>query len=339
MHAVLAFFDNLIGTLQTAAYVDVLQPLLFRLGWISYDEDLYDALYWVIVACIEIVAMYAVLRPLEALWPAERWQDRRAVRVDVFYTWLGRLGILNLLFFFVLQPGFDAAHGWFAMHGISNFDLDRLWPGVTSDPLLAFLIYLVVLDFIGYWQHRWQHRFGWWWELHAVHHSQRQMSMWSDDRKHLFETLIESCLFAAVALVIGVEPGQFVALTALSQVMQSVQHANVRLPFGPVLERLIVSPIFHRRHHAVGYGHEGTRYGCNFGVLFPWWDMMFQSASWVRDIEPTGIRDQFAAPGERVRDYGEGFLAQQWLGAGRSLASIVRWSRRAGRRVLPLHRA
>lgn len=42
--------------------------------------------------------------------------------------------------------------------------------------------------------------------------------------------------------------------------MQSVQHVNARLPYGWLLERVIVSPIFHRRHHAVGYGHEGTRY-------------------------------------------------------------------------------
>jgi len=77
------------------------------------------------------------------------------------------------------------------------------------------------------------------------------------------------------------------------------------------LERIIVSPMFHRRHHAIGYGHEGTRYGCNFGVLFPWWDMMFGTASWVEALEPTGIRDQLPAPHGAGRSYGQGIWAQQ----------------------------
>jgi Sterol desaturase len=46
--------------------------------------------------------------------------------------------------------------------------------GITDRPLISFLIYLIVLDFAGYWYHRAQHQIQWWWELHAVHHSQRQ---------------------------------------------------------------------------------------------------------------------------------------------------------------------
>jgi sterol desaturase/sphingolipid hydroxylase (fatty acid hydroxylase superfamily) len=97
-------------------------------------------------------------------------------------------------------------------------------------------------------------------------------------------------------------------LVAITNLAQSVQHANIRLHFGWLGERLLVSPTFHRRHHAIGYGHEGLKYGCNFGVLFPWWDMLFGSASWSREMEPTGIRDQLSG-----RHYGEGFWAQHWL--------------------------
>jgi sterol desaturase/sphingolipid hydroxylase (fatty acid hydroxylase superfamily) len=84
-----------------------------------------------------------------------------------------------------------------------------------------------------------------------------------------------------------------------------------------LLERVIVSPAFHRRHHTIGYGHKGTRYGCNFGVLFPWWDMLFRTASWNRIVEPTGIRDELPAPRGAARSYGEGLMAQQWFAFGR----------------------
>jgi sterol desaturase/sphingolipid hydroxylase (fatty acid hydroxylase superfamily) len=99
-----------------------------------------------------------------------------------------------------------------------------------------------------------------------------------------------------------------------------------------VTSRLVVSPQFHRRHHAIGIGHEsagpGSLGGCNYGVLFPWWDLLLNSAVYDGRYEPTGVRDQL--PGQGGRDYGSGFWAQQWLGLGR-LAAALR-PHRAGRR-------
>jgi sterol desaturase/sphingolipid hydroxylase (fatty acid hydroxylase superfamily) len=311
--SIFSMLDNVVSTMQTLLYVDVVQPFLFKVGRMDYDEDTFDALYWVIVGVLEVLVMYAILRPLEALRPAEKWQDRKGVRVDALYTWIVKLGFLNLFFFFTFQPLFDSFQGWLRLHDISNIELDNLWPGVTSQPIVAFLIYLVVLDFVGYWYHRMEHRIGIWWELHAVHHSQQKMSLWSDDRNHLLDNIMQAGVFATVALVIGVPPSQFVVLVAVTNLMQSVQHANIRAHFGWLGERLLVSPAFHRRHHAIGYGHEGTTYGCNFGVLLPWWDMMFRSVSWNRELEPTGIRDQLAVGDIPGRDYGNGFISQHWL--------------------------
>lgn len=313
----LNFVDSGISAVQTLIYVDVVQPLLFYFNLMGYDDDIYDALYWVLIGVVQIGVTYALLRPLEALRPVEQWQDRRQVRADVIYTWIAKLGILNLLFFVVLQPVFNALQSQMVIHGLPSIDLDGLYPGVTDQPLVSFLMYLIVLDFAGYWYHRWQHRFGMWWELHAVHHSQQQMSLWCDDRNHFLDTIMQAGFFAAIALFIGVQPAQYVVLVAVSNFLQSVQHVNARLPFGPVLERLIVSPNFHRRHHAIGYGHEGTRYGCNFGVLVPWWDILFRTASWERAVEPTGIRDQLPAPEGRSRRYGQGIVAQQVRAFGR----------------------
>jgi sterol desaturase/sphingolipid hydroxylase (fatty acid hydroxylase superfamily) len=322
-HLLISSLDSLVSTLQTLLYVDVVQPLLFKFNLMDYDEDTYDQLYWVIVGVLTMVAMYVVLRPLEALIPVEKWQNRKQVRVDVLYTFIAKLGLFNLFFFFAFQPVFDNFQAWLRLKNISNIDLDNLWPGITSQPVVAFVIYLVVLDFAGYWFHRWQHRFGLWWELHAVHHSQRQMSLWCDDRNHLLDDVILACFFAVIALAIGVPPAQFVVLSALTNFAQSIQHVNARLNYGWLLERLIVGPSFHRRHHAVGYGHEGTKYGCNFGVLFPWWDVLFKTASWNRTVEPTGIRQQYEG-----ESYGEGFWSQHGL-------AFVRIARRLSRASAP----
>ncbi len=316
--------DEAISAVQTLMFVDVVQPAFYKLGLMRYDEDTYDALYWVIVGVLQVGLAYLLLRPLEAMRPAERWTDRRATRSDVVYTWIAKLGLINIAFFFLLQPLFFAWQSLMAIHDLPQLSLDGLWPGVTDQPLGSFLLYLVVLDFAGYWYHRWQHRFGVWWELHAVHHSQQQLSLWSDDRNHFLDDMLQAAFFASIALAIGVAPSQFVLLVAVGNFLQSVQHVNARLPFGPLLGRLLVSPAFHRRHHAVRFGHEGTHFGCNFGVLFPWWDMLFRTASWVETVEPTGIEDQLPAPTGRGRSYGRGVWAQQWSALARIGARLRR---------------
>jgi sterol desaturase/sphingolipid hydroxylase (fatty acid hydroxylase superfamily) len=109
---------------------------------------------------------------------------------------------------------------------------------------------------------------------------------------------------------------------------QSLQHANVRLHFGAIGERLLVSPRYHRLHHAIGIGHEAGREskvkGCNFAVLFPIWDIVFGTAQFGKTFEETGVRDQLPAPHGEGRDYGRGFWAQQWLG----LKRVVEFARR-----------
>ncbi|MBN4668140.1 sterol desaturase family protein [Pandoraea nosoerga] len=322
-------FDSLVdgfyaafSAAQTEIYTRIVQPVLYATGLMSLADDAFDAVQFFLIGVLQIVLMLALLRPLEWLAPAERWRERRAVRVDVIYTLVHRLGLFNLVFFFVLRPLFDALQAWLRLAGFVNVNLEDLWPGVTDHALVSFLVYLLVLDFAGYWYHRWSHTFRWWWALHAVHHSQRQMSFWTDNRNHLLDDLIKAAFFAVIAIVIGVSPVQFVLLVAVSDWLQSLQHTNTRLRFGRLGERLLVSPAFHRRHHAIGVGHEGRHRGCNFGVLFPWWDMALGTADFSRAGVATGIRDQLPPPAGRLVDYGEGFWAQQWLGLQRLWASL-----------------
>lgn len=307
-----------VAALQTWLFEAALQPALYALDVANYTEPAYEALEWLIWGVLEVAVLYAVLRPLEALRPAERWGTRREVGVDVLYTMLHRLGVVPLAFFFLLTPVVDAAESWLRLAGFRTLNLEELVPPLASRPLAAFLVYLLVLDLADYWRHRLQHRFEWWWSLHALHHSQRRMSFWTDNRNHLLDDLIGSVWFAGVALAIGVSPGQFLLIVIATRMLESFSHANVRVWFGPVGERLLVSPRYHRRHHAIGYGHEGRHRGSNFAVLFPLWDILFGTADFSAGYPATGIRDQLA--GAR---YGEGFWEQQWLGLKRLALAFV----------------
>jgi sterol desaturase/sphingolipid hydroxylase (fatty acid hydroxylase superfamily) len=196
--------------------------------------------------------------------------------------------------------------------GFSRPNIDQ-WLSIESLPWLSWVLYLIIFDALDYWIHRFQHRWSWWWTLHAVHHSQRQMTYWSDQRNHLFDDFLRDGLLAIAALLLGAAPGQFVAFVVISRVVQSYQHANTSLRGPAWFQRLLVSPQFHRVHHAMGIGHQGKAMGCNFAVLFPCWDMLFGTANFDARYYPTGIADQLDG-----RQYGDGFWSLHWR-------AIQRW--------------
>jgi sterol desaturase/sphingolipid hydroxylase (fatty acid hydroxylase superfamily) len=303
---------SLLDTVHSTVFVQLVQPLIFALGLTTHAEVAFDSTRLVLLGVCEIVLLVILLGTAQKLWPAYTVTDKAAVRTDIVYTLLSRLGGTSLLLFFLLQPLADSLEAALRLQGFSAFSLDAIWPGITDHAVASFAIYLLAFDAVDYLLHRAQHRFQWMWELHAVHHSQRQMTYWSDDRNHLIDDIIRGALFAVLGIALGVPPAQFVAVLMLSRVLQSIQHANIRLPFGPFLERVLVSPSFHRRHHAIGFGHEGKYQGCNFGVLFPCWDMLLRTADFRPEFVETGIRDQLSG-----RDYGTGFWAQQWKAIAR----------------------
>jgi len=246
--------------------------------------------------------------PLERWRPVERWPDAKAVTVDVFYTVLSRVGILPLFTFVLFYRAQVTLNGFLADRGFVPPTLERLLPFLLGQPVLTFALYAVILDCADYWRHRLSHRFGWWWALHSLHHAQRQMTFWSDDRNHVLDDLIGALWFGVIALAIGVPPLQFPLLVLLLRFLESLSHANARVSFGWLGERLLISPRFHRAHHGVMAAGERS---CNYGAVLPWWDMLFGTAEFGRDYAATGdpTGDEVLASGS--------YLAQQWAGLRR----------------------
>ncbi len=304
--------EALLSDLQGFLFQQWVLPLLYASGLAEYAESAFDALESVLLGAAQVLVAFALFAPLERWRPVERWTDRREARVDVTYTLLQRLGLVPLFLFLVLTPLFQALEAWLRLRGFTPLELEALIPPLAAHPFLDFFVYLLVLDFADYWMHRLQHRVGAWWALHALHHSQRQMTFWTDDRNHLLDDALRYSGFTAVALAVGVPPDAFPWLLVVIALVQSLSHANVRLSFGPIGDRLLVSPRYHRIHHAIGLGHEGPARGCNFAALFPVWDLLFGTACFAPVYPATGVRDQLVG-----RDYGHGFWHQQWLGLKR----------------------
>lgn len=304
---------------QAWIFEHAVQPPMYHLGLMEFAEDAYEAVETVMIGVAEITLLCMVLKPLETWLPVEKWRDRVAVRADVIYTWLHRLGVLPFAIFLLLVIPVNALDGWLRMQDIVRPNIEDVIPGLARNSIGAFIIYVLVIDFTEYCMHRFQHRWNWWWALHSLHHSQRQMSFWTDDRNHLLDDIFTSAIVAIVALAIGVPSNQFLVIIFLTRIVESLSHVNARMHFGAIGNRLLVSPLFHRTHHAIGVGHEGTYQGCNFATLFPIWDILFRTANFKTEFYSTGVRDQLDG-----RDYGTGFWRQQWLGLLRMRDAILR---------------
>ena len=318
---------ELFANTQASVYENVMQPIAFAAGLGNRLEDVFDGTGWLLVGLIQIFVMVAVIGPLQRWRPVEASTSASAIRVDVIYTLIHRLGLFRVALFLSVEPLLDVLLGELRVQGVGTFHLEDIWPGVTDGAFTSLVLYLVLFDFVNYGLHRAQHQWNWWWALHALHHSQRHMTQWTDNRNHLLDDVLHAVIWVLVAQGVGIAPTQVVAVVAITQLFENFQHANLRVSFGRWGERIWVSPRFHRLHHAIGLGHEsepkqGDRPavlgGHNFGVLLPWWDILFATANFEQRFEPTGIRDQV----EDGVDYGEGFWSQQRLGIKRLMQAL-----------------
>jgi sterol desaturase/sphingolipid hydroxylase (fatty acid hydroxylase superfamily) len=310
LSSIIAAISGAYSSLQEWIFSTIVAPLLYQFDLMSWAEDVFDGIDWFLFGCIQILLIFTVLRTWERLNPAER-QERFATstKADVIYTLFHRLGIFHGLIFIALSGFFFEVDSILHDFRFDRLNVESWWPGVTSIPAVSFLVYLVLLDFVDYLYHRASHAFNWWWQLHALHHSQTVMTAWSDNRNHVLDDIMRAVVMSFFALLFGVSPGQFIALVALSQFIQSWQHANIKVDLG-LARYLLISPMYHRMHHAVGYGHEaigrpGILGGCNFGILFPWWDMIFRTAIFPTAVYPTGVRNLTVS---------QNIITQQWQG-------------------------
>ncbi len=293
---------------------NVVDPLLSVLG-VSAAVSSHEIAASLLIAALQLCIIAFVFRPLESWIPAERWADRRLTRVDRDYTLLMVLGVLPLPIFLAMTP----------LHGLAGGDapggLLQALPWLDPHPYLRFLIYYLVFDFTYYWMHRAEHAIPWFWALHSLHHSQRQVSCWTNNRDSFVSGAIEALILASVGVVLGVEPSEFALLMLAGELVQNFSHANARVGFGPFFGRLLVGPEYHRLHHMhVDYERPGL-HNCNFSQAFPVWDLLFGTALYGEPPRTTGVTDPVVDA-----DNDRGLIGQQFAALRRFRGAFLRRS-------------
>ena len=145
---------------------------------------------------------------------------------------------------------------------------------VLSVPaVLAFVVGVLLLDLVIYFQHVMFHAVPALWRLHRVHHADLDFDVTTGTRFHPFEILISTAIKCAAVAAIGVSPAAVLVFEVLLNATAMFNHANASLPrpLESVVRWLVVTPDMHRVHHSVLYDESSS----NFGFNLPWWDRIF----------------------------------------------------------------
>ena len=312
-------------------------------GWVSFhlvapvlqylhlQQDPSEVAEASIITLLQLSIIAFIFRPLEDVAPVEQWDNRKATRIDRLYTVLMLLGVFPLFSYAFIAPISNWLIGGDVVSGTSEsaLNLRHLVPWFDSHPLVLFGVYYVLYDLTYYWIHRMQHLIPWWWALHSMHHSQRQMGCWTNDRTNYLDGAFESIVLAVVSISTGTDLSDFAWLNLISELFQDFSHANVRFGFGPILERVLVDPKFHRLHHMQVDPERPNLHNCNFGQLFPIWDMIFGTALYGEPPHPTGVGDPIIDA-----DNGRNLFAMQYYSLRRFWGAI---SCKAGWRFGDVH--
>jgi sterol desaturase/sphingolipid hydroxylase (fatty acid hydroxylase superfamily) len=258
---------------------------------LTFENVAAIALLWATVLLAGVVTYvranpgtWSLRRFFRHLFPSEIFHHPSA-RAD-FLFWLSRRIFMPL---FVIPLAISTvAAGHFAYWLLTHLIGAPAHPPAPAGPglLIAFtLTMLLAYDLSYYLYHRMQHEIPILWELHKVHHSAQVMIGVTKDRVHPIDELMNRWwdgiipgLCYGVWLFFALDPVELTIfglnvymLRNVILMMDFVRHTHLKLSFGPVLDRILLSPHYHQLHHSIAEKHWDKNYGLALSV----WDRLF----------------------------------------------------------------
>lgn len=214
-----------------------------------------------LTAGLSLLLLFAVFRPLELAFPAKPGQRffRPHFLTDLAYL-LGQYLFFNAAVYWLLlkfQPFLQAAVPDRFRHAIAGLH-----------PVLQILIVVILGDVLIYWGHRIQHRVGFLWRFHAIHHSAEHLDWLAAHREHPLDSVYTILIVNLPIFALGFSIPALASFAAFRGLWAIFIHSNVRLPL-PFLRVLLGSPELHHWHH------DRDRDAGNYANLSPLMDKLF----------------------------------------------------------------
>ena len=249
------FIDAFLGTVKWTW-----RSIIFDVPW---QRNYFWGLIVISIAVFALEIMFP--------WRKEQKIFRKDFWLDGFYMFF------NFFIFTVFISGFYKC--------ISKFSTDVLALKMTSlsiidlsdfKPVVQLLLFFVVLDFVQWFTHTLLHRYDFLWKFHKVHHSVKEMGFAAHLRYHWMENILYKPLkVLALMLLGGFQPEQAYVVHFLAIAIGHLNHANLKLDYGP-LKYILNNPIMHLYHHAYSLP-ESFKNGANFAISLSLWDFIFKT--------------------------------------------------------------
>jgi sterol desaturase/sphingolipid hydroxylase (fatty acid hydroxylase superfamily) len=229
--------------------------------------------FYIFIAGIFIVELLIPVRKGQKIFSVGFWQD---------FLWF-----LTTIFFFSFFYGLYAV---FLDKTFANYlvflkvDVVSRWPVV-----IQIISVILVGDFLGWLHHYIRHKVPVFWHFHKIHHSQRELNLFTDYRAHFMEYFIANTIrfIPFLSLVNYAFVPTSIVWILFNRWHTRIYHSNLKTNYGP-LRYILVNPQSHRIHHS----REPKHFDKNFGVLFSFWDFILGTQYKHYDEYPeTGIID------------------------------------------------
>ncbi|MBO0726082.1 MAG: sterol desaturase family protein [Blastocatellia bacterium] len=206
------------------------------------------------------------------------------------------LGLLNALAVATLAAPLIANIAWWAEGSrLGLLNLFSLPPAITAG------VAILLFDGWLYLLHRANHKFGFLWRFHRVHHSDPEMDATTAIRFHTGEVLISAALRLAVIPLVGITLWQLLLYESLMAPVILFHHSNVKIPekLDRRLRALVVSPAVHRVHHS----RMRFETDSNYSIVFSFWDRIGGTFRLRQDGRPVnfGLDEYDGEEWQRVR--------------------------------------
>ncbi len=146
--------------------------------------------------------------------------------------------------------------------------------------LLELALYILLIDFFGYWFHRAEHAVPFLWKFHCTHHSLEHLNAVNSYGHWLEGVFRFAFVFLPVSILVPTPEPNASAIAVVWGTWVIYTHSDARalvLPAGA--RKVLVDNLFHHYHH----GREKRLHDCNFGFFLSIWDRLFGTR-----VEPRG---------------------------------------------------
>lgn len=225
------------------------------------------------------IGIFALI--LALLWLLEYFVPKRRYNTDRGLRWRTNFSIL-VIDTLLLRLCFPLAATGVALY--SEQHSIGLFYRLQIQGASTWLLGLLILDCVIYWQHRLLHRIPLLWRLHKIHHTDLDLDFSTGVRFHPLEILLSMLLKTAIILLLGIPATAVLAFEILLNSFSLFTHSNITLPAGleTRLRRLFVTPDMHRIHHSISPVETDSNFSFNLSL----WDRLFGSYRSTSELDP-----------------------------------------------------